>query len=128
MGKTCLCRASAAILLVASLVQLAAIASPGWTIFIEGNTETYHSVFYIMKCSTQGEYSCEFTTQAELYEEKKAVLDRHDATNNKFVRHVKDGKIALLLQHNLMHVMDMPVRKQNKTTKKEKEKKRTLIA
>lgn len=95
MGKKCLCRASAAILLVASLVQLGAIVSPGWTIFIEGNTETYHSVFYIMKCTTQGEFNCEFTTQAELYEEKRAVLD---ATNNKFVGHVKDGKIALLLQ------------------------------
>lgn len=74
MGKTCLCRASAGILLVAVLVQIAAIASPGWVIFIEGNTDTYQSVFYTVKCATLVKEICKARTHRDVYLQKREKM------------------------------------------------------
>ena len=83
MGKKCCCRLSGGILLVSTLLQIAAIAAPGWTVLIKGNTDTYQSIFYTMKCSTLLKEECKARTHSDVHHAKRTAMVKADVSNAK---------------------------------------------
>lgn len=52
MGKAWLSKLTTALASISLLLQIASIALPGWTVYIEGNTDEQHGLFYKRTCKS----------------------------------------------------------------------------
>ncbi|KAH3863087.1 uncharacterized protein LOC127866426 [Dreissena polymorpha] len=97
--KSKLYKAGVTVLTFNLLLQIAAVASPGWLIVVKGNTESFHSIFYVVTCDTLDGATCKGLSLYEKHEANHELLGtRHvDFKNEDNLKHERTMQQVLLL-------------------------------
>lgn len=84
MGKAGLSKLTTALASISFLLQIASIALPGWTVYIEGNTDEQHALFYTRTCKSLLDVTnCKFETFHEMHSDTRARFVRAGVSREK---------------------------------------------
>jgi hypothetical protein len=75
MGHAFLRKLTTTLGVLACLLQIASIAAPGWIIYIKGNIEEHHSLFYKRTCKILlDESKCKVESHNDIYTNRRERL------------------------------------------------------
>lgn len=84
MGHAWLRKITTVLAVLAFLLQVAAVVSPGWIIYIKGNIEEHHSLFYRVSCKTlMDERICKVESFHYLHDDMRAKLEKAQVSREK---------------------------------------------